>query len=600
MTTGTGLFKQKGGNVWYIRRRVPLDLVDRIGRKFVQKTTGTADFASAKRVGAAIWDGWTTEFDEARLLGAGPLATIEEVDFAIENWRRAECSDAAGLEPAKSVGTIRLSASSWATVAGAPGSLMSLDLSQSDSPPPVIGYGVRAWAERYFEARPELSRERVTPHATALLLGRLQPAQRDPEAWRDIEGFDEALEAAAQAGGLVASIPATVMAATRPRFVRAWLEVVQHQEAARLRAVAFLEALDLQTRPAAAVVVEVAPGGFKPREGDQSLGEVIDKFEAEKKRQIGGEAVGRRYSHIFAALREILGEDKPIRAVSRDDCRAVRDFLETVPASASKKWPGHTLAEAKEKADALDAAGGLPVVKRLAPNTVRSYLVNLSALMNWSIDERYIDENPCRGLIPAKEDSVKREDFSSEELATIFEALAPERKRHGWKFWLPAFAAFSGARLGELCQAHVSDLREVGGVHYLALTVFDEGGRRVQGKRLKTDTSQRNLPIHQHLIEAGFLDYVATRDPDGLLFDVKIVKGRPASHTASKWWGSFLDGVGITEASKTAHGFRHGFRNAARRAGIADSFVDALGGWAPKGKRLAMATASACLNWRGR
>lgn len=585
MTIGKGLFRQKGGNRYYVRRRVPLDLVPRIGRKFLQETTGTSDFASAKRVGADKWAAWDVLFDEARKLGAGPLAAVEDVDYAIGNWRRAECSDAAGLVPAKPVEPIAMSRSVWASVVGSPGRKMALDLSTLDrEAPPVIGYGVNAWARRYFDDRPDLSRDRATPHATAILLGRLQPAVRDPEAWRDIDGFDAALEAAAKAGGLVGAIPAVVMAASRHRFALAWLEVVQHHEAARSRAVAFLEAFDAQIALPSSVSVAAAPGSYTPREGDRTVGEVVEKFQTEKRREIGGEAVDRRYAHIFQALKETLGESKPIRAVTRDDCREVRDFLERVPASASKKWPKLTLAEATAKADEIDAKAGDKVVKRLAPNTVRSYLVNLSAVLNWSIDEKYIAENPTKGLIPTKLDSVKREDFSADELTMIFGTLEPERERHGWKFWLPALATYSGARLGELCQARVADVRHIGNVHYLVLTEFDETGRRVEGKKLKTAPSQRNLPIHSDLIAAGFLDYVASRPADGLLFDVKLMKGRSASHYTSKWWGSFLDSIGLVDPSKTAHGFRHGFRNAARRAGIADSFVDALGGWAAKGE----------------
>src|SRR5690606_21244024 len=146
--------------------------------------------------------------------------------------------------------------------------------------------------------------------------------------------------------------------------------------------------------------VAPAPGGYTPREGDKTVAEVIEKFQVEKKRQIGEEAVDRRYAHIFKALNETLGKAKPIRAVTRDDCRAVRDCLERVPTSAGKKWPGLTLAEAVAKADEIDAKAGEEVVMRLAPNTVRSYLVNLSAVMNWSVDENYIDANPTKGLIP--------------------------------------------------------------------------------------------------------------------------------------------------------------------------------------------------------
>lgn len=321
-----------------------------------------------------------------------------------------------------------------------------------------------------------------------------------------------------------------------------------------------------------------------PREGDRTVGEVIEAFRSDKIREIGDEAMGRRYAHIFAALKLILGADKPIRSIGRQDCRKLRDFLEQVPASASKKWPKLNLMEAVAKADQMDADAGKKVVDRLAWNTWRSYMVNASAVFNWAKDEGLVESNPTEGLIPPKKNSIKRDDFSPEELTLIFNKLAPERERNGWKFWLIALANYSGARLGELCQAKVADLREIDGIHYLALTEFDDEGRRDEDKRLKTLPSQRNLPIHADLIAAGFLRYVAFRPADGLLFDIKLVNGRSASHGPSKWWGGFLDSIGLTKASKTGHSFRHGFRNAGRRAGIEDSFIDALGGWAPKGE----------------
>lgn len=581
MKIGKGLFRRNGAT-WYCKRRVPLDLVEHFGgKKFFQSTTGTTDLASAKRVAENLWDRWSREIEDARAVGTGPRASIEQVFYAIDVWRRNECALAAGLATPDFFELPSMKAGAWREVLGKGPRTMVLEIGRPVAP--SMGAGVVDWARRYFDDHPDLSRSMVMPHATGVLLGRLQVAVRDVDAWADVEGFQEAFESALRAGGLVDLVPASLVPLARPRFAQAWLEVVQHREAARSRAAAFLEAWEAQDRPATSVAVPTASGAYSPREGDRTVAEVVKAFRADKQTEIGGEALDRRYSHIFAGLEEVIGPDKPIRAITREEVRAVRDFLRTVPANASKKFKGLSLKAAVEKADQIDDKAGEPTVKRLAPNSVRSYLVNLSAILNWAEREGLIEGNVTKGLVPPKVDSIRREDFTTDELTTIFNALKAERSGgQKWKFWLPALALYSGARLGELCQARVEDLRMVGGIHYLALTEFDASGRRVENKRLKNAPSRRNLPIHQALIDAGFLDYVAGRDPTDLLFDVKIVEGRSAAHGPSKWFGLFLEGVGITDASRTAHSFRHGFRNAARRAGIEDSFVEALGGWASK------------------
>jgi hypothetical protein len=86
------------------------------------------------------------------------------------------------------------------------------------------------------------------------------------------------------------------------------------------------------------------------------------------------------YEIIFGALSEMLGPGRPIAAVTREDCRAVQQLLQKIPANARKLYPGLTLQQA--------AVRGTEEGRRtLSPGTVNSYLNNLSSLFRWAVQE---------------------------------------------------------------------------------------------------------------------------------------------------------------------------------------------------------------------
>lgn len=126
---------------------------------------------------------------------------------------------------------------------------------------------------------------------------------------------------------------------------------------------------------------------------------------------------------------------------------------------------------------------------------------------------------------------------------------------------------------------------EVHGTPCLNLSLFDADGRRVVGKRLKTATSERYVPLHPCLLDAGFGAFVAEQEPSGRLFPT-LQEGPDGrySHGFSKWFGRFKKRVGFKEPALVFHSFRHGFRDACRNAEIAEETALALGGWATVGQ----------------
>jgi hypothetical protein len=61
------------------------------------------------------------------------------------------------------------------------------------------------------------------------------------------------------------------------------------------------------------------------------------------------------------------------------------------------------------------------------------------------------------------------------------------------------------------------------------------------GRRLKTKSSERVVPVHPQLIEIGFLNYVAERrkeDEQAWLFPTVAPNQKGALRAWAKWWGA--------------------------------------------------------------
>src|SRR5262249_56656834 len=77
--------------------------------------------------------------------------------------------------------------------------------------------------------------------------------------------------------------------------------------------------------------------------------------------------------------------------------------------------------------------------------------------------------------------------------------------------WLPLIGLFTGARLEEIGQALISDVKHEDGIDYLDINILD----RDAGKRVKNRSSRRRLPLHPELVRCGLLAYVEERRQAG-------------------------------------------------------------------------------------
>jgi integrase len=193
--------------------------------------------------------------------------------------------------------------------------------------------------------------------------------------------------------------------------------------------------------------------------------------------------------------------------------------------------------------------------------------------------------------IDKRNDPNRREPFSESDLAALFGSAVytrAERPLGGGgeaAYWLPLIALFSGARLNEIAQLRIKDLKQDPETGLWFIDIGTEGDRSI-----KTASSRRQVPLHPELIRLGLLRYRQHRlekdrqETASLWPDIRSADKAYRSTAWSKWFNRYLrNTVGIKDPSIVFHSFRHTFKRMARDAGLSEELHDALTGHAGGG-----------------
>jgi integrase len=270
-------------------------------------------------------------------------------------------------------------------------------------------------------------------------------------------------------------------------------------------------------------------------------------------------------------LQEALG-DVPIDRIDRAALREFKGLLLRAPFRSHPRYGRMPLPRA------VEASANDPTARRLAAPTVNKYLGAVHMLMQWACDNGYRQDNPAAKMkVPlGRRPKDQRRPFTAAELRMLFgPAYAPLR---GARRWLPLVALYTGARLEELAQLQVTDIRRVRGVRVIAI----EPGN---GKRLKSRSAERLIPVHPALERTGFLRFVASirrANPTGgrLFPELRPGARGDLSQGFSKWYGRYRRALGIVGADVGMHAFRHCFADGLRAAGVEPELRNTLLGHA--------------------
>lgn len=328
----------------------------------------------------------------------------------------------------------------------------------------------------------------------------------------------------------------------------------------RLLAAAQLEAVKrAEERDISGVAGEPEHPLFKPggagADSRIGLAEVVAGYFAELQTAGKGKKAQLRWRPVFTRLEEFLGHDK-VQRITRKDLLRWKDEL----------------------------------LQRFSPKTVKdTYLAAVGAVFQWAVDNGRMAENPAAG-IKVRASAVKRErerGFTELEAQAVLRAAmnyTPARYagKHTREFagttaakrWTPFLAAYTGARISELTQLRKTDVREEQGIKYLRLT--PAAGSIKSGW-------YRDVPIHPHLVELGFLEFVEGCGDGPLFYHEResTAQTSPAEMVSSrvcKWVRS----LGVIGDVQPNHGWRHRLKTQGTELGISARILDAIQGHAAR------------------
>jgi integrase len=202
----------------------------------------------------------------------------------------------------------------------------------------------------------------------------------------------------------------------------------------------------------------------------------------------------------------------PLVQIKRSHARQFREALQDVPGRRNGKLLNASLPELAE------CGHEHPDAPKITAGTVNKQLTAVQAIANRAHDNGMIPDDvqwadPFRRMRLGEDEAVRGgAPFELSDLQVIFhtpvfaEDVRPTGGKGDAAFWLPLLALFAGARLNELASLRASDVahNEIIGTQ----CIFIKAEKR-SGKRLKTEQSERFVPLHPQLIATGFLGYVS-------------------------------------------------------------------------------------------
>lgn len=194
-----------------------------------------------------------------------------------------------------------------------------------------------------------------------------------------------------------------------------------------------------------------------------------------------------------------------------------------------------------------------------APRSRQDALIKLQALFNFCIDKRdYLTANPVKGMTYSKVTSINHK---TEITPSEYEKVMNTDYVKGYEDlkWLLAILWNTGMRIGEAIQLRPEDFRIVDGIKCISINTED-------GKQVKNETSIRDIPISEALLQMG-------------IWDTKPRLGWTKNNAAGSRIAFAFKQIGIEHSS---HDFRYSLSNRLRDCDVADSVRYSILGHAHK------------------
>ena len=330
-------------------------------------------------------------------------------------------------------------------------------------------------------------------------------------------------------------------------------------------------------------------------------------FELYRNHRSWGEDQTRRMSTEAGLFIELM-DDPVLGSIDVAMIHKFAERLSQLPSDvyqAKRRWGVQSLRDLVE----VSRREGL---QGKAQKTVRGHVGRIAEVLNFADDKGMMHGNPATGFerewgIGGKaRPQDEREAFTNSELQSIFSqqwfsdgagVFSESGNWTNWRpfyFWMPLLGLTSGGRLNELAQLYLDDIRqseEDSAVWYLDFNLnqpdkldADMEDPAVSDKSLKTVNAVRVVPIHEAVIQAGLIDYVAELRKAGhvrLFPELSRDRVKGYGKPAGSWFNERFLGrkLGLERnGRKTFHSLRHNFITALERLDLTERVMAQLAG----------------------
>lgn len=290
----------------------------------------------------------------------------------------------------------------------------------------------------------------------------------------------------------------------------------------------------------------------------------------------------RQFVEIVRELEH--GRDIPVDELSREHIRSYFDTLKHLPC----RLCGQRQFTGKGWLQLADMGRSGQIERLLSVKTMEVRQTNVRSFVNWceleyrgAVQAKYVNSGFPKVLSDKdiRRKGVKREAFTRDELHALFgdmEQYTKATEGVSSRFWTPLIALYSGMRLEEICQLHLSDIVKEDGV--LCFSINEENGGSRYVKHVKSSAGIRKIPVHPYLWEKIGLGKFASfrweqtkkeNHRSTLLFPDLQERVNTVNHATVKlgsalthWFTRYRRSVGVggqhgETSTKAFHSFRH-------------------------------------------
>ena len=312
--------------------------------------------------------------------------------------------------------------------------------------------------------------------------------------------------------------------------------------------------------------------------------EVAERL-AEELRVLGDWGLDKTHQQGTTRLAEIvklLGPKKAFKSLKRRDVMEVRrSLMERVDPDRTRRAPRNGM---------------------MSLDTARSYFQLCTRLFQFALNEDIIALNPASNLsIMVRKKNKNKSSyrpFTKEDLNKLINGyiyrnteLTRSRTLLDGLFWAPLLAMYTGGRVNEICQLCIKDVlstpsSKAGEPDIWYISINDDEVTQ----STKTESSIRDVPLHDDLITLGFVDFFQKRKSvaglnEQLFEKMPYCKTNGWGRPVSRWFNGetglegYLDSVQLTiRERKTFHSFRHTAAHFLRKAGTDEAAIAATVG----------------------